>query len=335
MAAPIPSREARPATAAWNVAKTLFQTAIFWSTLLFVVPALIYWVEGATGLGAYRFAATSWRVAGTVVFALGGALGLTSGLIMAIRGRGTPLPLDCTRELVVVGPYRYVRNPMAIAGLGQGAAVGLYLGSPSVLAYVLAGLLIWNFGVRPGEEADLEARFGEAYRAYRSRVRCWRPRLRAYDSGRDRSAVAAERTAPPGRHVLLYDGHCRFCQRQVGNLSRLAAPGAIDIVSFQDPGVLDRFPGIPARRPARRAMQLVTPDGRVYSGFEAAARAVATRPVLGLIAYSYYLPGIRLACDLAYAGVAAHRYRLMGQIVEAGGCEGGTCDLHAGGRSHS
>ena len=51
MAAPIPSREARPARAVWNVAKTLFQTAIFWSTLLFLVPAMIYWVEGATGLG--------------------------------------------------------------------------------------------------------------------------------------------------------------------------------------------------------------------------------------------------------------------------------------------
>ena len=147
MAAPIYSREARPTTAAWNVSKTLVQTAIFWSTLLFLIPTMIYRLEGAMGLGTHRFAAPSWRVAGVVLFALGGALGLTSGLIMAIRGRWTPLPLDCTRELVVAGPYRYVRNPMAIAGLGQGAAVGLYLGSPSVLAYVLAGLLIWNFGV--------------------------------------------------------------------------------------------------------------------------------------------------------------------------------------------
>jgi len=332
LAAPILSREARPATAAWNVSKTLVQTAIFWSTLLFLIPAMIYRLEGAMGLGTHRFAAPSWRVAGVVLFALGGALGLTSGLIMAIRGRGTPLPLDCTRELVVAGPYRYVRNPMAIAGLDQGAAVGLYLGSPSVLAYVLAGLLIWNFGVRPGEEADLEVRFGEAYGAYRRRVRCWRPRLRGYDPGRELTPVAVDRTVPPGRHVVLYDGHCRFCQHQVRTLSRLAAPGAIDLVSFHDPGVLDRFPGMPYDA-CMRAMHLVTPDGRVCSGFEAAARAVATRPVLGLIAYVYYLPGIRLLCDLAYAAVAAHRYRVMGQTVEAGGCEGGTCHLHTGGRS--
>ncbi len=199
MAAPIPSREARPATTAWNVAKTLVQTVIFWSMLLFFIPAMIYGLEGAMGLGTHRFGGPSWRVAGTVVFVLGGALGLTSGMIMAIRGRGTPLPLDCTRELVVAGPYRYVRNPMAIAGLSQGAAVGLYLGSASVLAYVLAGLLIWNFGVRPGEEADLEARFGEAYRAYRSRVRCWRVRLCGYEPGRDASpSRLSERPRPGG-----------------------------------------------------------------------------------------------------------------------------------------
>jgi protein-S-isoprenylcysteine O-methyltransferase Ste14 len=188
LAAAIPSRTAKPATAAWNVSKTLGQTAIFWSTLLFLVPGLIYRLEGPVGLSGFRFAAPTWRAAGVVLFALGGTLGLTSGLIMAILGRGTPLPLDCARELVVAGPYRYVRNPMAIAGLSQGAAVGLYFGSPSILVYVLTGLLIWNFGVRPGEEADLEARFGDPYRAYRTGVLCWRPRLRGYVApGRSRT----------------------------------------------------------------------------------------------------------------------------------------------------
>ena len=30
----------------------------------------------------------------------------------ALRGRGTPLPLDPPKKLVVEGPYRVVRNPM-------------------------------------------------------------------------------------------------------------------------------------------------------------------------------------------------------------------------------
>jgi protein-S-isoprenylcysteine O-methyltransferase Ste14 len=35
--------------------------------------------------------------------------------------------------LVIAGPYRYVRNPMAVAGILQGIAVGWYLGSVSVI----------------------------------------------------------------------------------------------------------------------------------------------------------------------------------------------------------
>jgi protein-S-isoprenylcysteine O-methyltransferase Ste14 len=31
------------------------------------------------------------------------------------RGRGTPLPVAPPRELVVQDPYRYIRNPMALA----------------------------------------------------------------------------------------------------------------------------------------------------------------------------------------------------------------------------
>ena len=177
-------REARPATAWWNVGKTLAQIVLFWSTFLFILPALVYWLEGAVGLGNLRFAGPAWRVAGVAVFAAASVLGFTSGMVMAVRGRGTPLPADCARALVVAGPYRYVRNPMAIAGLSQGAGVGLYVGSPLVLAYVLAGGLLWNYGVRPWEEADLARRFGEPFVQYRNAVKCWLPRVRRYAAPR-------------------------------------------------------------------------------------------------------------------------------------------------------
>ena len=41
---------------------------------------------------------------------------------MAVTGRGTPLPFDAARDLVVSGPYRLVRNPMVVAGLTQSLA---------------------------------------------------------------------------------------------------------------------------------------------------------------------------------------------------------------------
>lgn len=101
---------------------------------------------------------------------------------MSGEGAGTPLPLSTARHLVTQGPYAYLRNPMAVAGLAQGFSVALILGSWAVAIYTLLGMLVWNFFVRPGEEANLELRFGKAFQQYRREVRCWIPRLHPYQS---------------------------------------------------------------------------------------------------------------------------------------------------------
>ena len=169
-------RAAKPASFRWNYAKTLGQTALFWGFFLVVLPAVVAALEHRVGLP--QFARLRWL--GAAIFIAFGALGLRSGYVMSRAGEGTPLPVDAPRRLVVVGPYRYVRNPMAIAGLTQGLAASLWLGSPAVVAYVLAGAVLWNTIIRPVEEADLHTRFGPAFEHYRSAVRCWRFRTTAY-----------------------------------------------------------------------------------------------------------------------------------------------------------
>ncbi|MBK6316507.1 MAG: isoprenylcysteine carboxylmethyltransferase family protein [Blastocatellia bacterium] len=79
--------------------------------------------------------------------------------------------------MVISGPYRFIRNPMALAGLGQGMAVAIATGSWLTVAYVLAGGLMWNGIARPLEEADLRERFGVEFEAYCREVKCWWPRL--------------------------------------------------------------------------------------------------------------------------------------------------------------
>lgn len=149
---------------------------IFWAIFLFILPPLIVDAEAALGVPAFTFRGR--RIGAIVLFILCSMLGLWSAWTMACRGAGTPLPMDAPRELVIEGPYRIVRNPMAVAGLGQAAAVGVWLGSWSVLAYVLTGGVVWHILVRPAEEADLARRFGPAYEDYRRRVGLWLPRLR-------------------------------------------------------------------------------------------------------------------------------------------------------------
>jgi protein-S-isoprenylcysteine O-methyltransferase Ste14 len=173
-------RQAGSASVGWNLAKTGVQIIIFWGLLLFLVPYLITRVEERVGLA--RFSLPPQPVLASVMFFCFSGLGLWSGIIMSRSGSGTPLPLDSPRRLVVSGPYAYVRNPMAIASFSQGFAVGLWLGSASVLVYVIIGVWIWQCLVRPLEEEDLLLHFGPAYEEYRREVRCWWPRLKQYGS---------------------------------------------------------------------------------------------------------------------------------------------------------
>lgn len=163
---------------------TLLQTSIFWSVFLWILPMGIAEVQTRIGIGFFEHALQ--RPVALVVFALASLLGISSGLAMSLHGKGTPLPTATAPELVVRGPYRWVRNPMAVAGIAQGMAVGLGMGSIPVILYAVAGAFVWHFMARPVEEADLIKRFGDAYRQYCDHVPLWRPAPRGFETKGDR-----------------------------------------------------------------------------------------------------------------------------------------------------
>jgi protein-S-isoprenylcysteine O-methyltransferase Ste14 len=172
---PFSFRVADESSGARHLRRSLGQLVVFWTTFFVVVPLLLTAVEDRLGLSWPALDQDGVQLAGATMFVLGSAVGLWSCVTMALRGKGTPLPAETARELVVVGPYRFVRNPMAVAGYVQTTGVGLMVGSWMVLAVAAAGAVVWNVLIRPQEEADLADRFGEAYRLYTERVRCWIP----------------------------------------------------------------------------------------------------------------------------------------------------------------
>ncbi len=155
-----------------NSVKTALQIICIWVITLFVFPALISRSFGVTPILPSEF-----RFVGIFLFVLFSSLGVYSAYTMVKKGHGTPLPLDQTQKLVTSGPYRYVRNPMAVAGIGQGIAIGLFLSSLHILLYAVLGALLWHLVVRPLEEKNMELRFGKEYEDYKSKVRCWLPRI--------------------------------------------------------------------------------------------------------------------------------------------------------------
>ena len=84
------------------------------------------------------------QMAGVIVTLTGSIIALWCVLIFAESGRGTPIPFDPPRRLVVSGPYRVVRNPMA---LGVGAALAgvalFYESAQFLLAVSCLGYTRW------------------------------------------------------------------------------------------------------------------------------------------------------------------------------------------------
>jgi len=114
-----------------------------------------------------------------VLLAAGLALALSGGYLLVSRGRGTPLPLDPPRALVVAGTYRHVRNPPAVGMLllSGAEAVALDAALPALLPVLT---LAYLQATARWEERQLVAAFGEAYLRYRRHVRRWVPRRRPY-----------------------------------------------------------------------------------------------------------------------------------------------------------
>lgn len=172
---PFSFRVADEAPAERHLRRSLVQLVVFWTTFFVIVPLVLMAVEERLKLNWTALDSETARLVGAAAFVLGSALGLWACVTMAIQGNGTPLPAETARDLVIAGPYRSVRNPMALAGVLQTTGVGLVVGSWMVIVIAVAGALVWNTLIRPTEEADLAARFGEPYQRYAAHVRCWIP----------------------------------------------------------------------------------------------------------------------------------------------------------------
>lgn len=94
------------------------------------------------------------------------------------EGRGTPAPLDPPKELVAVGFYRYVRNPMYVGVLATILGHFLWFGYWNLLIYAIVVFVAFHSFVTYYEEPHLKKRFGAAYENYLKRVPRWIPRVK-------------------------------------------------------------------------------------------------------------------------------------------------------------
>ncbi|MCD6425745.1 MAG: isoprenylcysteine carboxylmethyltransferase family protein [Anaerolineales bacterium] len=108
---------------------------------------------------------------------LGGSL-FTIGLIFIVwsiraqreLGKGTPMPLMATQNLVVQKPYLYCRNPIFFGVINLFFGISILFNSISSLVMVLIFSVIILLYTKLIEEKELETRFGDEYLTYKNRT---------------------------------------------------------------------------------------------------------------------------------------------------------------------
>jgi len=122
--------------------------------------------------------AQGWHLAGWFLVSNGILLYILSAAVFAIRGRGTPAPVDPPKQLIVGGVYSFTRNPMYLAVLSLVLGLSVLLGLWPLLGYAIFLFLFFHVVVVFYEEPTLRRQFGGTYEEYCKKVPRWWFRLK-------------------------------------------------------------------------------------------------------------------------------------------------------------
>jgi len=140
---------------------------------LILVPYVIIVVcpnwDQRLGLPDMDYGAVNYIIGGLLI-AVGLFFGLWSNLTQLTRGRGTPLPMLPTQELLTTGPFQYCRNPMTLGTILAYLGIAIIAGSVMGLVLMACFIALLLLYLKRMEERELAERFGEAYLAYKRKV---------------------------------------------------------------------------------------------------------------------------------------------------------------------
>jgi len=121
----------------------------------------------------------------------------------------------------------------------------------------------------------------------------------------------------PTHDTVLFDGHCRFCRRQVTLIHWLDISRQLQFVSLHEPRVAKDFPEIP---PEQLQQQMFVVDRHGWArGGAVAVRYLSRRlPLLWPLALLLHIPGTLPLWQAAYDFVAKRRLLLAGRCDDDG-----------------
>ena len=125
----------------------------------------------------------NWRWIAAIPSMLGFAVAMRCVWDFGWTGRGTPAPIAPPQRLVVVGFYRYVRNPMYVGFAAGWIGLWIVFGHANWEAIAIVALVTLgvHLFVLFYEEPTLRRKFDGDYEEYCQNVRRWLPRVDAWE----------------------------------------------------------------------------------------------------------------------------------------------------------
>ncbi|MGA2978821.1 MAG: isoprenylcysteine carboxylmethyltransferase family protein [Terriglobales bacterium] len=150
--------------------------AAFFALWFWLLPSWLGFHVEAAGVAR-------WRWLAAVPSVLGFAIALRCVWDFGWTGHGTPAPMAPPTRLVVVGFYRYVRNPMYLGFFIGWVGLWVVFGRANLAAITVACMAVLGTSlfVLLYEEPHLRKIFGAEYEQYCRNVRRWVPRMRAWN----------------------------------------------------------------------------------------------------------------------------------------------------------
>jgi len=114
---------------------------------------------------------------GSVPIAIGVVMLLWCVRDFYVSGKGTLAPWDPPKRVVIVGLYRFTRNPMYVGILFLLGGWSLLAASPWLAGYAVFLAIAFHLRVLLYEEPVLKKQFGEEWAGYAATVPRWWPGL--------------------------------------------------------------------------------------------------------------------------------------------------------------
>lgn len=146
----------------------------------FVLPCFIVSYEHSQAVRPLFTNSKTLLILGAVVSITGLILTISTIRMFILIGKGTIMPWDPSRKLIVSGLYAHVRNPMILSInlllIGQ----AMLFSSVGIAVLVIFSFIFNTIYFILFEEPGLEKRFGREYLEYKKNVPRWFPRLKPW-----------------------------------------------------------------------------------------------------------------------------------------------------------